>query len=118
MADMGLFIGWGAPVRGREQKGLDVFNEAVAYYGGLQDQGRIESFEVALLEPHGGDLGGFMLLRGSEEQVQSLRGDEEFQRLMTRAGLIVESLGVVTAFLGEGLGQQIGTYQDQIGQLA
>lgn len=33
MADTGLFTGWGAPVRGREEKGLEVFNEAVGYYG-------------------------------------------------------------------------------------
>ena len=36
MADAGLFIGWGAPVRGREAKGLEVFTEALAYYGRLQ----------------------------------------------------------------------------------
>src|SRR5437764_1460769 len=58
MADTGLFIGWGAPVRGREKKGLDVFNEAVQWYGQVQQDGRIESFEVALLDPHGGDPGG------------------------------------------------------------
>ena len=27
MADAGLFIGWGAPVRGREATGLEVFTE-------------------------------------------------------------------------------------------
>jgi hypothetical protein len=39
MAEAGLFIGWGAPVRGREAKGLGVFNEGVEYWGRLQ-QGR------------------------------------------------------------------------------
>jgi hypothetical protein len=38
MADAGLFIGWGAPVRGREAKGLEVFTEALAYYGRLQQE--------------------------------------------------------------------------------
>ena len=72
MADAGLFIGWGAPVRGREAKGLEVVGEALAYYGRLQQEGAIESFETALLEPHGGDLQGFILLRGSEEAVSEL----------------------------------------------
>jgi hypothetical protein len=36
MADGGLLIGWGAPVRGREAKGLDLFNEALSYYTRLQ----------------------------------------------------------------------------------
>jgi len=35
-----------------------VFNESVAYWGGLQGDGKIENFEVVLLSPHGGDLGG------------------------------------------------------------
>jgi hypothetical protein len=37
MADAGLFIGWGPPVRGREEKGLEVFNEALGYYGEKQE---------------------------------------------------------------------------------
>ena len=54
MADYGLFIGWGAAKNGRERVALEVFNEAVQYYGGLQQQGQIESMQVVLLEPHGG----------------------------------------------------------------
>jgi hypothetical protein len=117
MAEAGLFIGWGAPVRGREAKGLGVFNESIEYWGRLQQDGRIESFEVVLLYPHGGDLAGFSLLRGSHEQLNDIGGDEEFLRLTARAGLIVERLGIVRAALGEGLEQQIGIYQDAIGEL-
>jgi hypothetical protein len=65
MADAGLLIGWGDLVRGREAKGLEVFNETLAYFGRLQQDGEIESFDTAILEPHGGDLGGFILLRGA-----------------------------------------------------
>ena len=64
MADAGLFIGWGAPVRGREAKGLEVFNESLAYYGRLQQDGVIEGFETAILEPHGGDLAGIRAASG------------------------------------------------------
>jgi hypothetical protein len=117
MADAGLFIGWGAPVRGREAKGLEVFNESVGYWGRLQQEGRIESFEVVLLSPHGGDLAGFALLRGTDEQLDRLGADEDFQRLTTRAGLIVEGLGLVRAALGEGLGRQVQLYQEAIGEL-
>jgi hypothetical protein len=118
MAEAGLFIGWGAPVRGREAKGLEVFNEAVAYWGSLQQEGRIESFEVVLLYPHGGDLYGFSILRGTHDQLNEVGGDEEFLRLTTRAGLIVEGLGVVRAALGDDLQRQIGLFQQAIGELA
>jgi hypothetical protein len=117
MAEAGLFIGWGAPVRGREGTGLDVFNESVQYWGQLQQDGRIESFEVVLLYPHGGDLGGFALLRGTHDQLNAVGGDDEFLRLTARAGLIVEELGVVRAALDEGLEQQVAIYRQAVDEL-
>ena len=117
MADAGLFIGWGDPVRGREAKGLEVFNETLAYFGRLQQDGEIESFDTVLLEPHGGDLGGFILLRGSEEKLARLRVDDEFVRMSTRAALVVERVGVVGAALGDGLQDAIVTYQQAIDEL-
>jgi hypothetical protein len=95
-----------------------VFNEALAYYGRKQDEGAIESTEVVLLSPHGGDLAGFILVRGSEQQMNELRIDDEFQRLNTRADQIVERLGIVDAALGDGVGDAIGIYQEAIGELA
>jgi hypothetical protein len=117
MADAGIFIGWGLPVRGREAKSLEVFNESVQYWGSLQQDGKIEDFELALLVPHGGDLGGFALLRGSQQQMSALRADDEFLRVTTRANLIVEGLGVVDAVLGEALGTQMQSFQEQISDL-
>ena len=64
MADYGLFIGWGALVRGRELKGLEVFNESIQFWADHQKKGNIESFEPVLLTPHGGDLAGFLLIKG------------------------------------------------------
>jgi hypothetical protein len=117
MPEAALFVGWGAPVRGREAKSLEVFGESMEYWGRLQQDGRIESFEVVLLYPHGGDLAGFALLRGTHEQLNEVGGDDEFLRLTTRAGLIVERLGVVRAAVGEGLEQQIARFQDAVGEL-
>jgi hypothetical protein len=117
MADAALFIGWGQVVRGREKRALQVFNESVEYWGGLQGDGKIEDFEVALLEPHGGDLQGFALLRGSEEQIAALRADEEFARRLVRADQIIESLGVINALIGEGLARGMAQYQGEIDDL-
>jgi hypothetical protein len=114
MADAGLFIGWGEVVRGREERALEVFNETLEYYGHLQSDGRLEDFEVALLDPHGGELQGYAMLRGSEDQIDAVRRDEDFQRLMARAALVVDDLGVIGASIGEGLGRSIAIYQDQL----
>jgi hypothetical protein len=114
MADAGLFIGWGEVVRGREDRALEVFNETIEYYGQLQSDGRIESFDVALLEPHGGELQGFVLLRGSDEQIDTVHRDDDFQRLMTKASLIVDDLGLIPAYIGEGLGRAMSIYQEEL----
>jgi hypothetical protein len=117
VAEMGVFIGWGAPVRGREAKGLEVFDESVEYWGRLQQEGRIESFEVVLLYPHGGDLYGFALLRGDGEALDAIRASDEFNRLVARAGLVVEGLGIVSAALGGSLGPQVELYRQAVGEL-
>jgi hypothetical protein len=77
----------------------------------------IEGFETVILEPPGGDIAGFILIRGSEEKLARLRVDDEFVRLSTRASLIVESLGVAGAALGEGLEEAITTYQQAVSEL-
>ena len=117
MADSGLFIGWGQVVRGREGPAVDSFNDTVGYLGQLQGEGRIEDFEIVFLEPHGGDLDGFMLVRGSTAQMDAVRSDDEFVRNMTRAGLLVENLGIVGAALNERIAQQMAIFQEEIGAL-
>jgi hypothetical protein len=114
VADAGLFIGWGDVVRGREDRALEVFNETIEFYGQLQSDGRIEDFEVALLEPHGGELQGFAMLRGSEDQIAAIRRDEEFERMMTKASLIVDDLGFIGAAIGASLGRAISIYQEEL----
>lgn len=43
MADYGLFIGFGVPVRGRERQALKVFGEFVDYCSRLEQEGEIEA---------------------------------------------------------------------------
>jgi len=117
MADYGLFIGWGQVTRGREKKALDEFNDGIQYYAGLQENGDIESFEPVILEQHGGDLLGFVLIRGEREKLAKLRVDREFERRTIRAGLVVDSLGVVGALVGQGVSEGLVTYQQQLDEL-
>lgn len=112
-----LFIGWGPAVHGREQQALQVFNEALEYFGGLQQQGQIEAFEPVALEPHGGDLYGYLLVRGDPESLSRVRASEEFRRIIQRGGLVVENMGVVTAFVGDDLNQQFASFQQQVSEL-
>jgi hypothetical protein len=117
MATGALVIGWGPPVRGREQKALQVFNEAIEYYMRLQQQGTIESFEPVALEPHGGDLDGFVIVRGDREKLNALRSSEEFIRLTNRAIQIVDNFGVITAYIGEELQRLFADFGAQAAEL-
>ena len=118
MATGALVIGWGPAVRGREHKALQVFNEAIQFYTRLQQQGTIESFEPVALEPHGGDLNGFLLIRGDREKLNALRISEEFLRLSNRAALIVDNFGVITAFIGEELQRLFADFGTQASELS
>ena len=118
MADYGLFIGFGFPVRGREQKAAQVFNEAVELWSSLQQSGEIESWDAIFLEPHGGDLGGFFLLRGDQDKIAQVRGSDDFIRLSTRAQLIVENYGVVGAEMGGRIQAQMELFLAASGELA
>ncbi len=102
MADSALFIGWGPVVRGREQQALELFNESMQYYGELQQKKEIENFEVALLEAHGGDLSGFILLRGDVEKLSRLRhtrnsSASQFERSSTSTRWASWALSLVAA---------------------
>ncbi|HEV3093853.1 MAG TPA: hypothetical protein VGY30_04990 [Solirubrobacteraceae bacterium] len=111
MAGDALFLGWGPVVRGRELRALEVFQETLAYYGTLQQDGRIDSFEPVLLAPHGGELAGFILLRGARAALDEIRSSNEFRRLVARAGAVVDDIGVIDAYTGEALAEQMTTFR-------
>lgn len=116
MADRMLFIGWGEPARGREERGLEVFNESIALYGRLQQEGRIEKFDVVLLDPTPG-LGGYIELHGSAEQLTAVRADEGFRRTLVDASLIVDDLRVVEGFTDAGIAREMALYQESIARV-
>ena len=70
MADRVLLISWGPPVRGREVRSLEVFNEAVGLFGSMQQGGRIESFDITIMRPNG-HFNGYMQLHGSAAQLDA-----------------------------------------------
>jgi hypothetical protein len=113
MADRMLFIGWGAPVRGMEERGLEVFSDALGLLGRMQQEGRVESFDVALLEPNG-NLNGYVAVHGSVEQINALREDEEFRRSTADALMIVENLRHIAGYTNEGVARQMAIWQEAI----
>jgi hypothetical protein len=116
MADRMLFISWGAGVPGREERGLEVFNEAMGLYGRMQQEGRIESFDVAFMSPNP-MLEGYIAVRGSVEQINAVREDEEYRRNLYDASLIVQNLAVCDAVVGEAVAQEVQAYQEAVSKV-
>jgi hypothetical protein len=117
VSDFGIFIGFGVPVPGREAAATKVFGEAMGYYQQLKDAGEIESVTVGILEPHGGELGGFIILRGEPEKLARVRASEAFQRSRLRASAAVQDLGVVSLLLDAEAGKFVATANDMTADL-
>lgn len=116
MADRVLFISWGTPVPGREERGLEVFNDAIGICGRMQQEGRIEKFDVVLFEPNG-DLNGYIQMHGSAEQIAAVHEDEEFQRNTVDASLVVERLRHIDGATNDEVARRLAMYQESIGRV-
>ncbi len=81
----------------------------------MQQEGRIESFDVVLLEPT--NLAGYIELHGSAEQLVAAREDEEFQRTTIDASLIVDGLRHIEGVTNNEIARQMGLYQESIARV-
>ena len=118
MAKGALFVGWGPAVVGREGKALQVFGEAIEYHMQLQARGTIDSFEPVALDPHGGDLAGFLVVKGDRNKLAALLVDDEFVNLNARAQLVVTNFGVVLGHTGEDLQRLFQEFGKNAAELA
>ncbi len=116
MAEAALCTVWGAPIPGREKQALNVYNQVMQWWAGLQQEGKIERFDVTVLAPSGGEVAGFLVARGTAEQIDSLRRSKEYQQQIARAQLIASHLSVSDAYVDEGLAQIMGVAQEVIEQ--
>ncbi|MDO8213759.1 hypothetical protein [Conexibacter sp. CPCC 206217] len=115
MADRILCLTWRQVARGREAYSLEVFNDAVGYYAGLQETGRIERFD-AVLTP-AAEIDGMMLLHGTHAQLDAVVQDDRFQQILAEAALVVDDLRVVEGYGTSGIPEAIGRFQEAIAHL-
>ena len=63
-----------------------------------------------LLEPNGA-ANGYIELHGSAEQLAAVRSDEEFERTLVDASLIVEDLRLVEGVTEQALARQVSLFR-------
>jgi len=100
MAKGSLMVGWGEIIPGREKAAQATLNDAMQYCIRLQQEGKIDRFEVVALEPHGSDLNGFVLVTGDKESVARLRVEDEFVSVIIGVQLVHRNVRVVGAYTG------------------
>ena len=108
MADSALLMRWDRVVPGREQQGLHLFGQALEYYGSLQSEGAIESFEPVLLDPSGTRVNGIILLRGTADQLAALRRQERYIDIVMPAQYLCEDFAVSHGYLEGELQARMG----------
>ena|SRR6516165_9611004 len=116
MVEAALCTAWEDPIPGREKQALNVYNEAMQYWAGLQQEEKIERFDVTVLELSGGEMAGFLVVRGTAKQIDSVRRSKEFQQYIAHGQLVASHLSVARAYVDEGLAKFMGWYQKVIEQ--
>ena len=114
MVDAGVVVGWDRPVPGKERAAVELFGTFTGYLNKLQKDGSIESWEPVLLNPHGGELNGFILIRGQRERLNEVVGTDDFRTYVVRGELALERFGVVNADIGPGVPRQMTVYSKNI----
>ena len=117
MAKVGFWIVWGVPARGRERYALEVIREATRELEGLQNEGRIEHFDMVVLMPQTIEFGGFCLISGSREQIDSLRNDDDFQRWVLRLQMVADKFGVMDAWVDQGIPVALRLYEEALNKV-
>jgi hypothetical protein len=61
----------------------------------------IKSFDTVLLNPHGGDLNGFFLIRGESSQLDAVMSSSEWIAHTTRALIHLDRPGTIRGVTGD-----------------
>lgn len=108
------FFGWNRSIPGRERLSAEHFQQFVQYLSGQQQKGAIKSFDVVFLNPHGGELNGFFLIRGDNAKLDALIATDEWVTHQTRALLHLEQSGVVRGVTGDLIPQRMDLWTKNI----
>lgn len=101
MQDNALFIGWNRAISGKEKASIEHFNEFLGYLGKQQQAGTLTSLMPVVLNPHGGDLNGFVLVTAENSGFHKLMGEDAWQDHITRATVTMHGFGVITGTTGK-----------------
>ena len=111
--DGAIIISFGQVHTGREALAVETFTEVSRYLGKLLADEKISSFKPYFFADglfH--DMSGFFVLDGHREPLDALRRDEEFVKVVLRAGAAVANVRVHTMVAGSEAGRLVNMYRE------
>jgi hypothetical protein len=109
-----IMFGWNRAVPGREGVSSQLFQGFVEYLTTQQRAGSIESFEVVLLEPRGGSLNGFFLIRGQPDKLEAVSSSDEWMRQQTKAIMNLQDISIARGVTGALVGERMKMWMEEI----
>ena len=117
MADYGCMIAWDRVAIGRERKALEVWADALDFYGKAQANGQIDRYETLGFESNAAHLLGCILIHGSQQQIDAFMSTNEFRALQQQASMVVSSLTVTRFQTGQAMVDTVASFAGAIDTL-
>lgn len=111
-----IMFAWNRSLPGREKMSAQHFQEFVEFMSVQQKNGVIESFDTVLLEPYGGAINGFFLMRGDPQKLRDLSASAEWIRHQVRGLLHLEGSAALRGVTGSAVAERMGIWMKEIPQ--
>lgn len=109
-----IVFGWNRALPGREALSGQHFQEFSQYLAAQKGNGMIESFDTVLLEPHGGTLNGFFLIRCEPGKMPELIASADWMKHQIRAGLHLEGLTQLRGVTGAAVDERVAQWMKEL----
>lgn len=96
--DIALVTTWGQSVRGREAKSLEVFMDALTFWGKQAADGKCLQPEAFYADD---ESNGMLIVKGKSDGLREIQESDEYQKLIAKAQLIVDDLKIHTYTTGD-----------------
>ena len=111
--DAALMVSFGAVHPGREALAVETFREVSRYFGKLLANEVITSFQPFFYaDGSEGETVGFFILEGQRARLDELRREDDFSRLILRAGAATRNIRVHTLVAGSEAGRLVNVYRE------
>lgn len=110
--ESGIRVAWGSIRAGREKEALELFQDAMTYYGKKMADGKITYFEPFFLGTGDQSLEiGFFIVKGPVAEIFKILEDETYLMLNTKAFNVLDHFRVDMLTVGEGIEAQLKRYE-------